>query len=186
MKLLRVRTIHLLIGIIIAAIIFPLSGHTNTESELPQLLNSCIPNEPPGIVKAVDIAAITTSGSTKYYYLYAYDEEIPENPEPESASEPNYVGYPSDLILSVSGRDCTVVYFGTPGDRVPLAEVVGQEIARQLTLNRYERVIEKIGRANFIRRVNSWSTDGGQYSLWDEEEWALEQLDITIPEALRR
>jgi len=153
--------------------------------EVPESIHNCINSiEPPGLVRAVDIAGTSSIKGTDYYYLYAYDQEVPDNPEPVLAEFPNWAGYPSDLVISSQSGLCKIEHLGTPGDRISLASVVSQEAARNLTLNRFEQVIEKIGRANFIARVESWNTGDGQYLLWDEEEWALNQLDIDIPEEL--
>ena len=152
---------------------------------VPESIHECINSiEPPGLVRAVDIAGTASIEDTNYYYLYAYDQEVPDTPEPVSAESPNWVGYPSDLIISSQSDLCEIEHLGTPGDHISLADVVSQSAARNLTLNRFERVIESIGRANFVTRVASWDTGDGQYSLWDEEEWALNQLNIDIPEGL--
>ena len=161
------------------------SARVTIPQEISAPIHSCINSiEPPGLVRAVDIAGTTTVDDTEYYYLYAYDQEVPSSPEPSSAESPNWTGYPSNLVISLQSDRCKIEHLGTPGDRIPLASVVNQVAARNLTLNRFERVIEAIGRKNFIARVESWNTNNGQYSLWDEEEWALNQLDIDIPEKL--
>ena len=168
---------------------FSLSTKVNAQvaipQEIPESIHSCINSiEPPGLVRAVDVAGTATVEATDYYYLYAYDQEVPDNPEPASADSPNWVGYPSDLIISLQSDRCEIDHLGTPGDHIALESVVSQVAARNLTLDRYERVIETIGRANFVARVESWNTGDGQYSLWNEEEWALNQLGIDIPEGL--
>lgn len=161
------------------------SAQVSIPQEIPEPIHSCINSiEPPGLVRAVDVAGTTAVEGSEYYYLYAYDQEIPDNPEPTSAESPNWAGYPSDLVISSQSDRCEIEHLGTPGDRIPLASVVSQVAARNLTLNRFERVIGAIGRENFIARVESWNTGDGQYSLWDEEEWALNQLGIDIPEEL--
>ena len=176
----------IMLGISLA---FSLASSVNAQvtipQEIPEGVHNCINGiEPPGLVRAVDIAGTAEVEGTNYYYLYAYDQEVPENPEPVSAESPNWVGYPSDLVISLQSDRCEIEHLGTPGDRIPLASVVSQAAARNLTLNRFERVIEAIGRENFVARVESWDTGDGQYSLWDEEEWALNQLNIDIPERL--
>jgi len=168
---------------------FSLALRANAQVTIPQAVpesvHTCINSiEPPGLVRAVDIAGTASIEGTDYYYLYAYDQEVPDNPEPVSADSPNWVGYPSDLVISSQSDRCKIEHLGTPGDHISLASVVSQAAARNLTLNRFERVIEAIGRANFVTRVASWDTGDGQYSLWDEEEWALNQLNIDIPEGL--
>lgn len=168
---------------------FSLTARVNAQVAIPQgipeNIYSCINSiEPPGLVRAVDIAGTATVEATEYYYLYAYDQEVPDNPEPTSADSPNWTGYPSDLIISLQSDHCEIEHLGTPGDHIALASVVSQVAARNLTLDRFERVIEAIGRENFIARVESWDTGDGQYSLWDEEEWALNQIGIDIPERL--
>ena len=176
----------ILLGISLA---FALASRVNAQvtipQEVPESIRNCIDSiEPPGLVRAVDIAGTASIEGTDYYYLYAYDQEVPDNPEPASSESPNWVGYPSDLVISSQSDRCELEHIGTPGDRISLASVVSQVAARNLTLNRFERVIEAIGRENFIARVESWDTSDGQYSLWDEEEWALNQLSIDIPEGL--
>ncbi|NJM99488.1 MAG: hypothetical protein HC800_22200 [Phormidesmis sp. RL_2_1] len=168
---------------------FSLATRVNAQvaipQEIPESIHGCINSiEPPSLVRAVDVAGTATVENTDYYYLYAYDQEVPDNPEPASADSPNWVAYPSDLVISLQSDRCEIERLGTPGDHIDLASVVSQVAARSLTLNRFERVIEVIGRENFIARVDSWDTGDGQYSLWDEEAWALNQLDIDIPEGL--
>lgn len=149
--------------------------------ELKAMVSECIPNNPPGIVKNVDLAASTQVEGREYFYFYAYDGPIPENPEPENPEEPNYQGYPSDLVISVGADGCQDEHFNPMNDPIPLATTLPQEVARQLVLNRYERVIAQIGRDGLQARINSWDTSG---SLWDEERWALQQLEMQIPPGL--
>ena len=73
-------------------------------------------------------------------------------------------------------------HFNPMNDPIPLAQTLPQEAARELTLDRYERVIAQIGRDGLQDRIDSWDTNAG--GLWDEEEWALEQLGMDIPAGL--
>ena len=129
------------------ALALSLASRVNAQVTIPQgvpeSVHECINDiEPPGLVRSVDIAGITSIEDTDYYYLYAYDQEVPDDPEPASAESPNWVGYPSDLIISSQSDLCEIEHLGTPGDHISLADVVSQAAARNLTLNRFERVIE--------------------------------------------
>lgn len=147
----------------------------------------CIPDNPPGFIKEVEIAGQAEVDGTTYYYFYAYQSEVPENPEnPDDPTAPNYEGYPSNLVISVTDGTCSMDHFNPMNDPIPLAQTLEQEVARLLTLDRYQRTIEQIGRDGLQARIDSWAEDPGVNgtTLWDEEQWALEQLGMDIPESL--
>jgi len=147
-------------------------------SEVQRRVASCIPGTPFQI-ENVDLAGYAEVNDRDYYYLYAYQGEIPENPE---AGETNFEGYPSNLVISVASGRCRMDHFNPMNDPIPLAQTLPQEAARELTLDRYQRTIAQIGRDGLQGRIDSWDTGAG--GLWDEEQWALEQLGMDIPAGL--
>lgn len=158
------------------------------DSGLRSQVGDCVPNNPPGIVEEVSLAAQAEVGDRTYYWLYAYDAPIPEGAgdDPDDPTAPNYEGYPGDLVISVSDGECREDWFNPMGDPIPLSEPLGQEAARLLTLDRYDRTIDRIGRDGLQIRIDSWveyAEDFGE-RLRDEERWALEQLGMDIPAIL--
>lgn len=154
---------------------------------LQEQVMSCIPDNPPGIVKEVQLAALAEVEDTTYYYFYAYQSEVPENPEnPDDPTAPNYEGYPSNLVISVADGTCSMDHFNPMNDPIPLAQTLEWGVARLLVLDRYQRTIEQIGRDGLQARIDSWAEDAGVNgtTLWDEEQWALEQLGMDIPASL--
>jgi hypothetical protein len=147
-------------------------------TELRRQVSDCIPNSPFQI-ENVDLAGYAAVDDRDYYYLYAYQGEIPENPE---AGDTNFEGYPSNLVISTAGGQCRMDHFNPMNDPIPLAQTISQEAARELTLDRYQRTIAQIGRDELQERIDSWDTGAG--GLWDEEEWALKQLGMDIPAGL--
>jgi hypothetical protein len=147
-------------------------------SELQRQVSACIPDSPFQI-ENVDLAGYAAVDDRDYYYLYAYQGEIPENPE---AGDTNFEGYPSNLVISTAGGQCRMDHFNPMNDPIPLAQTVPQEAARELTLDRYQRTIAQIGRDELQERIDSWDTGAG--GLWDEEKWALKQLGMDIPAGL--
>ena len=156
------------------------------QRQLKAAVEACIPNNPPGIVKNVDLGATATVDDRTYYFFYAYDGPIPENPEPSDPNQPNYEGYPSNLVISVNAQGCRMDHFNPMNDPIPLAQTLPRDVARLLTLDRYERTIEQIGRDGLQARINSWEATPLGSKLWDEEQWALEQLGMDIPPELIR
>lgn len=156
-------------------------------ADLREQVMSCIPDNPPGIVEEVELAGQAEVGGTAYYYFYAYDTDIPNNPENAAdPTAPNYEGYPSDLVISIAEGECTMEHFNPMNDPIPLAQAIPQQAARLLTLDRYQRTIAQIGRDGLQVRINSWAENPGVNgtTLWDEEQWALEQLGMDIPASL--
>ena len=154
---------------------------------LREQVMTCIPDDPPGIVEAVEVAGLAEVDGTDYIYFYAYDTAIPENTENSNdPTAPNYEAYPSNLVISLTDGACEMEHFNPMGDPIPLAQTLDQEVARRLTLDRYQRTIEQIGRNGLQARINRWAEDPGVQGayLWDEEQWALEQLGMAIPESL--
>lgn len=145
-------------------------NNTIIDPQLPTSLAACIPNQPPGLIVKTELVSQTQIDSKTYYFFYAFDE--PNSP------------YPSNLIISLEANRCYLEHFNPNSDPIPLAESIGQQAARNLTLGRYQGEIEKIGFQGLQNRVNSWAKNGQGYTLWDEEEWALRQLGINIPAVL--
>ncbi|MEM6432419.1 MAG: hypothetical protein AAF773_00960 [Cyanobacteria bacterium P01_D01_bin.115] len=162
-------------------------SETPDAATLREQVMACIPDSPPGIVEAVEVAGLAEVDGTHYVYFYAYDTRVPENPEnPDDPTAANYEAYPSDLVISLTDGVCAMGHFNPMGDPIPLAQTLDQVVARQLTLDRYQRTIEQIGRDGLQARINSWAEDPGVQGayLWDEEQWALEQLGMAIPASL--
>lgn len=145
-------------------------SQASSTNRLPQQITACIPNQPPGLVAEIEPVSQTQMGSKTYYFFYAYDE--PNSP------------YPSNLVISTEGTQCHLEHFNPTSDPVPLAKTLPQQVARNLTLGRYQKEVKKIGLQGLQERVNSWASQSQGYVLWDEEEWALRQLSIQIPNSL--
>jgi len=149
-----------------------------TTAEIEQAVSPCVPDAP-FVIEGLDVAGSATVDGRDFFYLYAYDGPVPDNPE---EGETNYEGYPSNLVISVGdGGQCRRDHFNPMNDPIPLASELSQPVARELTLSRYRNVIDAIGREGLQQRIDSWDTSG---TLWDEEQWALQQLGMDIPPAL--
>ena len=164
-------------------------SETPDAATLREQVMACIPDTPPGIVEAVEVAGLAEVDGANYIYFYAYDTpEVPANTENSNdPTAPNYEAYPSDLVISVAADGaCAMEHFNPMGDPIPLAQNLDREVARRLTLDRYQRTIEQIGRDGLQARINRWAEDPGVQGayLWDEEQWALEQLGMAIPDSL--
>ncbi|NJO93859.1 MAG: hypothetical protein HC820_04970 [Hydrococcus sp. RM1_1_31] len=145
---------------------------SNLNSQLSRQIEACVPNSPPGAIAKIELVSQTKIKSKTYFYFYAYDE--PKSP------------YPSNLVISVEAQNCHLEHFNPMNDPIPLAKTVPQQVARNLVFGRYQGEIKKIGLQGLQERVNSWASQSQGYVLWDEEQWALRQLNIQIPASLRK
>lgn len=125
-------------------------------NSIPAAVNACIPKAQ--VARAEVVSSTTLQGKT-YYLLAAYEQDDP---------------VASDLLISTVNRSCQREFYNPTGDRLALARAVPQAVARQLTLQRYQQEIKRIGRTAFEQQVKQSRSD-----LWfDEEAWALQQLGI--------
>lgn len=67
------------------------------------------------------------------------------------------------------------------GDRIPFASVVPQSVAQQLTLARFRREIQRLGKDRFQQQVSQGAASTQNPTWFAEEVWALQQLGIVVP-----
>lgn len=144
--------VMLLIGWTVLA----LSPSFAQSDNIPSAASPCIPKSQ---VARAEVISSTTAQSKNYYLLAAYEEG-------DSVA--------SDLIISTANKSCQREFYNPTGDRLALASAVPQTVARQLTLQRYQREIKRIGRTAFEQQVRQSRSD----RRFDEEAWALQQLRI--------
>lgn len=135
----------------------------NSEARLPAALNACIPSDQ--AAKVEPIGKVRVSG-IEYYLLSAYELNDTQG---------------TDLVISLQGDRCKQVFYNPMGDPIPLANALGKQVARQLTLSRYQRKIKELGRDKFQQQINESATNSKQVVWWDEEAWALRQLGLKVP-----
>ena len=68
------------------------------------------------------------------------------------------------------------------GDRAPLAGSMPQTVAQQLTLQRYRKQLDEMGKLALQQQAISASESGVQW--FAEETWALKRLGIDVPATL--
>ncbi|BAU15906.1 hypothetical protein LEP3755_64720 (plasmid) [Leptolyngbya sp. NIES-3755] len=125
-------------------------------NNIPAAVNSCIPKAQ---VAGTEPIGSTVAQGKNYYLLAAYEQGDP---------------IASDLIISIAKKSCRREFYNPTGDRLALASAVPQIVARQLTLQRYQREIKRIDRTAFEQQVKQSRSD----RWFDEEAWALQQLHI--------
>lgn len=164
------RKIHTSIPIALASLFGALvistasaNSPANSETRLPAALKPCIPSDQAAKVKPID--KVRLSG-IEYYLLSAYELNDTQG---------------TDLVISLQGDRCKQVFYNPMGDPIPLANAVGKQVARQLTLGRYRRKIKEIGRDKFQQEINESAANSKQVFWWDEEVWALRQLRLKVP-----
>lgn len=136
---------------------------SKSEARLPAALNPCIPSDQAAKVEPIGKARVS---GIEYYLLSAYELNDTQG---------------TDLVISLQGDRCKQVFYNPIGDPIPLANAVGKQVARQLTLSRYQRRIKKLGRDKFQQQINESAVNSKQVVWWDEEVWALRQLELKVP-----
>ncbi|MBD2060598.1 hypothetical protein H6F88_32150 [Oculatella sp. FACHB-28] len=137
---------------------------THAQTDIPSTVRTCLPTQTlPPIVRSELITQTRLHGKD-YYLLTAY-----------SAS-----GEGIDLVISVTGDRCGEEFFNPAGEIVSLTAALGQEVARQLSLGRYQHEIEQFGRARMQQRINQAATAPNGL-FYPEDVWALRQLGFSIP-----
>lgn len=142
------------------------SAHLSQAQTNPLLntVQSCLPTQTrPQIVRTETIAQTQAQGKT-FYLLAAY---------PASGNE-------IDLVISVAGGQCRQEFFNPTGEVVSLTQVLGQDIARQLALGRYQREIDRGGKSKLQQEINRAATAANGL-FYPEEVWALRQLGLSVP-----
>ena len=147
----------LLIAVLVTAGIFlSITESTQAQSSIASTVNPCIPKNQ---VARSEFIGTTQSQGKSYYLLAAYEQG-------------DLIA--SDLVISVVNGKCERKLYNPTGDRLALASAVPQTVARQLTLQRYQHEIKRIGKSAFEKQI-----DRAQSNRWfDEEGWALQQLGI--------
>ncbi|MBD1847992.1 hypothetical protein H6F89_32415 [Cyanobacteria bacterium FACHB-63] len=159
------KSLFLNIGVLLFVgwIILKVAPSFAQSNNVPAAVNSCIPKAQ---VARTEIIGSTAAQDKSYYLLAAYEQGDP---------------IASDLIISIANKSCRREFYNPTGDRLALASAVPQTVARQLTLKRYQREINRIGRVTFEQQVKRSSSD----RWFDEEAWALQQLGIRSGKASR-
>lgn len=139
----------------------------------PVAIEDCIGS--PVIRQTEGVARVNFDGRT-YYWLEGYSHDAPHTEFP----------YPDvELVISIGPGDrCQLHWNDSTGDGNALAMVLPQGLAREITLDRYRREIERMGRDAFVQGVQDAASEMEQPRWWDEEVWALRRLDIAIPEGV--
>ena len=132
----------------------------------PAAINACIPRQQ---VSKTELLSTTQLSGTTYYLFNAYELNDTQGAE---------------LIISLNNNRCRKVFYNPMGDSIALASVVPQSVARQLTLGRYRRELNRIGKSAFQQQINQ-SAGTGNTTWFDEQIWALRQLGITVPKNVR-
>ena len=152
-----------LLGVLVVGIV-SVNSQTNNSVQLPAALKPCIPSAQ---VAKAEFVSKTRWDKVEYYLLSAYELNDTQG---------------TDLVISLKGDRCKQVFYNPMGDPISLASAVGRQVARQLTLGRYQREIEEIGREKFQQQINESVSQVQQVVWWDEEVWALQQLKLKLPQ----
>ena len=155
-KIVKPKFINIAVFMLIGCIMLTIAPSLAQSSNVPATVNSCIPKAQ---VARTELVSSTTLRGKTYYLLAAYEQGDP---------------VASDLIISTANKSCRREFYNPTGDRLALATSIPQTVARQLTLQRYQREIQRIGRAAFEQQVKKSSSN----RWFDEERWALQQLGI--------
>lgn len=159
------KSLFVEIGVLffVSWIVFAIAPSSAQLNAIPSAATPCIPKAQ---VARTEIIGSTTVQGKNYYLLAAYEQGDP---------------VASDLIISIANGICRREFYNPTGDRLALASAVPQTAARQLTLQRYQREIKRIGRATFEQQIKQSRSD----RWFDEENWALQQLGIRSGKATR-
>jgi hypothetical protein len=135
-------------------------------SKVPKLARTCIPGA--GQVAYAELVIAVPKNAETYYLLSAYQESN---------------SYPSDLIVSVNGKQCRRRFYNPAGDYVSFEPYVGQDVARQFALEQIRRDIQAIGgekkyQQELLRIAN-------QIDWTPEKVWALQQMGFQLPQNIR-
>ncbi|PSB49195.1 hypothetical protein C7B80_03075 [Cyanosarcina cf. burmensis CCALA 770] len=117
---------------------------------------------PLGLERVEPIGTARQQAQT-YYLLAAYEQGD------EAAT---------DLVVSTTGKTCQRLFYNPTGDRTPLAGSMPQTVAQQLTLQRYRKQLDRMGKSALQQQAVSASESGVQW--FAEETWALKRLGIAV------
>lgn len=142
----------------------------------PAAIATCIDST---YVRRTEAVAQATVAGRTYYWLEGHSSFVPDAEFP----------YPdTELVISVDRRDrdrCRLHWDDPTGNNNALAMALPTTLARQLTLDRYRREIDRVGRDTFVSSVRNAAREVDRPSWWDEEVWALRQLNIDIPAGVK-
>ncbi|NJR60648.1 MAG: hypothetical protein HC769_18555 [Cyanobacteria bacterium CRU_2_1] len=133
---------------------------------IPETVSRCIPQQTRQPIVRSELIGSSRLQGKDYYLLATYTENSQA---------------PTNLIIAVTNGRCEEVFFNPMGDRVPFASVVPQSVAQQLTLARFRREIQRLGKDRFQQQVNQGAATTRNPTWFAEEVWALRQLGIAIP-----
>ena len=141
----------------------PLNAQT---AGIPETVSHCIPQQTRQPIVRSELIGSSRLQGKDYYLLATYTESSQA---------------PTNLIIAVTNGSCEEVFFNPMGDRVPFASIVPQSVAQQLTLARFRREIQRLGKDRFQQQVNQGAASTQNPTWFAEEVWALQQLGIAIP-----
>ncbi len=133
---------------------------------IPEIVSRCIPQQTRQPIVRSELIGSSRLQDKDYYSLATHTEDSQA---------------PTNLIIAVMNGRCEEVFFNPMGDRVPFASVVPQSVAQQLTLARFRREIQRLGKDRFQQQVNQGAASTRNPTWFAEEVWALRQLGIAVP-----
>ena len=133
---------------------------------IPETVSRCIPQQTRQPIVRSELIGSGRLESKDYYLLATYTENSQA---------------PTNLIIAVTNGRCEEVFFNPMGDRIPLASVVSLSVAQQLTLARFRREIQRLGKERFQQQVSQGAASTQNPTWFAEEVWALRQLGIAVP-----
>ncbi len=151
-------------SILLASQIFIAQGDFNSTRVLG--LEACYPDLN-GFFERSELMSQTWDEEKEYFLIYLYEPNLLE---------------PYNLVISrpLKGKGCTQEWLDLTGDEVSLYKGFNnRQIARQLTLRRYEKRLETISKEQLQEQLNELAEVNPN---WREEDvWALKQLGFSIP-----
>jgi len=131
---------------------------------IPNSVKPCIPGQVRAPITRTELIAQASAKGTTYYLLYTF-----------SASETGG----TDLVISVTGKQCKEEFYNAPGDAISLTKVVSRDVANQLALGRYKNEVAQFGHAKVQANINRVIASNGTF--YPEELWALKRLGFRLP-----
>ncbi len=149
------------------------STNTTGTSVVPEPVLSCLPKD----IKELALAAFITYEGKSYYLMNLI---VSRN---DRASGVSY----DIALVSLAGTECTLL---TPKERanelftVSLTKFVPETLANQLTLDSWKREQQRLGSKKALQQFVNEGLQLGpdMIELRPEDVWALNKLEISIPE----
>ena len=161
----------LLVGTIVIAVI-AVAGNRKILGFPAEQVKACFP-EWEGYFERSEFISQANDQQKDYYLIHLYQ------PQTE---------FPDLLVISlpVGGGDCIQEVLNITGDDISLSAALNNpQIGRQLTLELYQREIEKFGRESVQQHLNETAQSSSSIEWHEEDIWALQQLGFSIPKNVR-